>query len=96
MNKLILAFAAAALIGAEARAADSYTPGEPVRGKFKNFAKPFLEEHCFDCHDEDLKKGTPLLSLLEVLSGFHLVSHRALSSSASFSKKPLSSSLDFV
>ena len=38
---------------------------------------------------EDLKKGTPLLSLLEVLSGFHLVSHRSLSSSASFNRKPL-------
>lgn len=59
MNKLTLtlAVAAFALLGAQARAADTYTPGEPVRGKFKNFAQPFLENHCFDCHDDDTKKG---------------------------------------
>ena len=59
MNKLTftLAVAAFALLGTEARAADTYTPGEPVRGKFKNFAQPLLERHCFDCHDNDTKKG---------------------------------------
>ena len=59
MNKLTLTLvvSAFALFGAKARAADTYTPGEPVRGKFKSFAKPFLENNCLDCHDEDTKKG---------------------------------------
>ncbi|MGB0579590.1 MAG: DUF1588 domain-containing protein [Limisphaerales bacterium] len=54
---LTLVVSAFALFGAKARAADTYTPGEPVRGKFKSFAKPFLENNCLDCHDEDTKKG---------------------------------------
>ena len=38
-------------------AAEGYTPGEPVRGGFKDFAQPFLERHCYDCHDAETKKG---------------------------------------
>jgi len=57
VKKLIFAFAAAALICAEARAADAYSPGEPVRGNYRSFAAPFLEEHCFDCHDNETQKG---------------------------------------
>ena len=66
MNKLTLTLTVAALavLGATAKAADTYTPGEPVRGKFKNFAQPFLDRHCFDCHDDDTKKGN--LSLLNL------------------------------
>ncbi|MFT4688759.1 MAG: hypothetical protein ACJASX_002492 [Limisphaerales bacterium] len=66
MNKLTLTLtvAAIAVLGTTARAADTYTPGEPVRGKFKNFAQPFLDSHCFDCHDDDTKKGN--LSLLKL------------------------------
>ncbi len=66
MNKLTLTLTVAALavLGAEARAADVYTPGEPVRGNFKDFAQPFLDSHCFDCHDDDTKKGD--LSLLNL------------------------------
>ncbi len=52
------------LLGADARAADAYTPGEAIRGSFSGFAKPFLEEHCFDCHDEETQKGN--LSLVEL------------------------------
>jgi hypothetical protein len=37
--------------------AERYTPGEPVRGEFKALAQPFLERHCYDCHDTDTKKG---------------------------------------
>lgn len=66
MNKLILTLtvAAIAVLGTTLRAADTYTPGEPVRGKYKNFAEPFLDSHCFDCHDDDSKKGD--LSLLKL------------------------------
>jgi hypothetical protein len=66
VNKLTLTLtvAAIAVLGTTARAADTYTPGEPVRGKFKNFAQPFLDSHCFDCHDDDTKKGN--LSLLKL------------------------------
>jgi hypothetical protein len=47
-----------------ASAAGTYTPGEPVRAKFKDFALPFLEQNCIECHDNDTKKGD--LSLLDL------------------------------
>ena len=66
MSRTILSlFAAAfALIGPASRAADSYTPGEPVRATFRDLALPFLERHCFDCHDNDTQKGD--LNLFEL------------------------------
>ncbi|MFN0078627.1 MAG: DUF1588 domain-containing protein [Prosthecobacter sp.] len=45
-------------------AADTYTPGQPVQAKFKDLALPFLEQHCFDCHDNDTQKGDLNLSEL--------------------------------
>jgi hypothetical protein len=51
-------------IALPALAADAYTPGEPVQGKFKDFALPFLEQNCFECHDNDTQKGD--LNLLEL------------------------------
>ena len=59
-----LVVVAVALLSVAAGAADSYTPGEPVRGDFKTFARSFLESHCFDCHDEDKPKGD--LSLVDL------------------------------
>jgi hypothetical protein len=68
VNKLILTVTvtAFAVLGGGVRAADTHThtPGDPVRGDFKNFARGFLDRHCFDCHDEDSKKGN--LSLLDL------------------------------
>jgi hypothetical protein len=61
---LSLFAAAFALIGPASRAADSYTPGEPVRATFRDLALPFLERHCFDCHDNDTQKGD--LNLFEL------------------------------
>ncbi|SVA46581.1 uncharacterized protein METZ01_LOCUS99435, partial [marine metagenome] len=46
-----------ALLGTVTQAADTYTPGKPVRGDFKTFARGFLENNCFDCHDADTTKG---------------------------------------
>ncbi|MGE9269798.1 MAG: c-type cytochrome domain-containing protein, partial [Verrucomicrobiales bacterium] len=46
---LALAFSSAA--------ADTYTPGEPVRGSFEEIAYDFLDFHCIDCHDDSLRKG---------------------------------------
>ena len=44
MNKLTLALGVAVfvLLGISLKAADTYLPGEPVRGNFKNFAQGFL------------------------------------------------------
>jgi|UniRef100_UPI003783085B hypothetical protein len=47
-----------------ALAAETYTPGKPVQAKFKDLALPFLEQHCFDCHDNDTQKGDLNLSEL--------------------------------
>lgn len=52
------------MLGTPTVAAGTYTPGEPVHGKFKDFAQGFLEQHCIECHDDDTKKGD--LSLLDL------------------------------
>jgi len=59
MSRLTLALAVAAFagFGVAYSYADTYTPGEPVRGDFENFAEVFLDNHCYDCHDADTKKG---------------------------------------
>jgi len=59
MNRLARSLGAAivAVLGVVAQAAETYTPGEPVRGDFKTFARVFLENNCFDCHDADTTKG---------------------------------------
>ena len=59
MNKLTLTLGVAvfAVLSTAAQTAEIYTPGEPVRGDFKNFARVFLKSHCFDCHDNDTAKG---------------------------------------
>ena len=46
-----------AVLGATAQAAEIYTPGEPPEGDFKTYARAFLENNCFDCHDGDTTKG---------------------------------------
>jgi hypothetical protein len=59
MNRLTLTLTGVvlAMLGTAAQAADIYTPGEPARGDFKNFAQGFLESHCLDCHDKETAKG---------------------------------------
>ncbi len=59
MNRLTRSLGAAmvAVLGAAAQAAETYTPGEPVKGDFKTYARAFLENNCFDCHDADTTKG---------------------------------------
>ena len=37
--------------------AELYTPGEPVRGSFEDYAFDFLDMNCIDCHDDGLSKG---------------------------------------
>lgn len=66
MNRLTLTLTGVALavLGTAAQAADIYTPGEPARGDFKNFAQGFIESHCLDCHDKETAKGN--LSLEEL------------------------------
>ncbi len=60
----LLSAAIASLAVASARAADTYTPGEPVRGEFQDFAQGFLDRHCFECHDDVTTKGD--LNLLDL------------------------------
>jgi hypothetical protein len=59
MTNLTLALGVAVfvLLGTASKAADTYTPGEPARGTFKDFAQGFLEKNCLDCHDEETAKG---------------------------------------
>ena len=66
MNRLTLALTVVAYtgLGAASLSADTYTPGEPVRGKFENLAQNFLDYHCYDCHDGETKKGD--LNLLDL------------------------------
>lgn len=61
---LILALASPALLGEASRAADPYTPGEPVHADFKDFAQGFLEASCLECHDDLTKEGD--LNLLDL------------------------------
>ena len=61
---LVVAVAAFGGFTAATRAADSYTPGEPVRGNFKNFAQGFIDRNCIECHDDVTTEGD--LDLLEL------------------------------
>ncbi len=61
---LVLAVTAFAVHGTAARAADTYTPGEPIRGDFKSFAQGFLDKQCLECHDDLTTEGD--LSLLDL------------------------------
>ncbi len=61
---LAVAVAAFAVSVTAARAADPYTPGEPVRGNFKNFAQGFIDRNCIECHDDLTTEGD--LDLLEL------------------------------
>jgi hypothetical protein len=41
-----------------------FVPGEIIRGDFKQFGELFLENHCFDCHDDETKEAD--LNLLDL------------------------------
>ncbi|MEM0924896.1 MAG: DUF1592 domain-containing protein, partial [Planctomycetota bacterium] len=44
--------------------AETYTPGQSIEREFRNYAKPFLVEHCIDCHgSEDPEGGLSLEGL---------------------------------
>ncbi|MFT5498589.1 MAG: hypothetical protein ACI9TH_004004 [Kiritimatiellia bacterium] len=64
LRPFVLTVAAFTLIGSAVRAADPYTPGEPVHGDFKSVAQGFLDRHCLECHDDTTTKGD--LDLLEL------------------------------
>ncbi len=53
-----------ALLGTAVRAADTYTPGEPVHGDFDHFAQGFLDANCVECHDDLTTEGD--LNLLDL------------------------------
>lgn len=37
--------------------ANGYTPGQPVKRGYEQFAKSFLEQHCLDCHSGSVPDG---------------------------------------
>ena len=45
------------ICGTGALNANPYVPGEPVSGTFQSRAEPFLENHCFDCHDDETSEA---------------------------------------
>ncbi|NNE93690.1 MAG: hypothetical protein HKN23_18730, partial [Verrucomicrobiales bacterium] len=57
MNRLCLSVVACAVSSTLAAAGESYTPGKPVEGDFENFAQGFLDNHCYECHDDETAKG---------------------------------------
>lgn len=52
-----LTLAAVAILGPTCHAAETFTPGEPVRGSFEDHASEFLELNCIGCHDDATRKG---------------------------------------
>lgn len=49
------------MLGSVACFGEPYTPGDPVRGNYENFALPFIEQNCTDCHDDSEAKGDLML-----------------------------------
>ena len=45
------------ICGTGALNANPYVPGEAVSGTFQSRAEPFLENHCFDCHDDETSEA---------------------------------------
>lgn len=66
MNLMIrsLGVAVLAFLGPVSQASESYLPGEKPKGDFENYASSFLENHCFDCHDDENQEAD--LNLLEL------------------------------
>lgn len=66
MNLMIrsLGVAVLAYLGPVVQASESYVTGEKPKGDFENFASAFLENHCFDCHDDENQEAD--LNLLEL------------------------------
>lgn len=52
------------LAGSGARAAETYTPGEPVSEPFEGLARSFLDKHCVECHDDTTAEAD--LNLLDL------------------------------
>ena len=67
MNRCIKLFSSiniALILFCSAAAKETYTPGQHVKGNYKEYAQLFLENHCYDCHDDEISKGN--LNLLEL------------------------------
>ncbi len=60
MNRFFFISAAIgiSLLSQTVLAGETYIPGETIRQSFDEFAKGFLENHCFDCHDNESTKGS--------------------------------------
>lgn len=58
MSRPILAIAlVCSALACSAHAEDVYVPGEKIDKTFSGMVQPFLEWHCFDCHDKGTAKG---------------------------------------
>ena len=64
MNKFALAAILLLLFSLQTSVAQNYTPGQAIDQDFQSFAKPFLENHCIDCHgSNDPEAGLSLEDL---------------------------------
>lgn len=64
MNKFALAAILLLLFLLQTSVAQNYTPGQAIDQDFQSFAKPFLENHCIDCHgSNDPEAGLSLEDL---------------------------------
>lgn len=54
---LFLAVVLANFLCANSGAMDNYAPGQVISRSFDSYAQSFLENHCFDCHDNETAKG---------------------------------------
>ena len=64
MTKVGIALAIALSLGLPLASGDTYTPGETIDKDFESFVRPFLLQHCVDCHSGADPEGN--LSLEEL------------------------------
>lgn len=61
---LLIGLVSFLFLGAGNAAAQTYTPGQTIKQDFNRLAKPFLENHCLDCHGANDPEGD--LSLIDL------------------------------
>jgi len=61
---LLIGLVSFSFSGAGNAAAQTYTPGQTIKQDFNRLAKPFLENHCLDCHGANDPEGD--LSLVDL------------------------------
>ncbi|MFK7817454.1 MAG: c-type cytochrome domain-containing protein, partial [Planctomycetaceae bacterium] len=68
--------------------AQSYTPGQKVDKDFKDFAQPFLSNHCVDCHSGDDPEGNLSLEDLGPLDEVNTATWKSIWSQVTLKEMP--------